>query len=259
VTATLVKQNPAAPDRFFESEAAGLRWLAEATTAGGARVAAVIAVAPGRIELERIESARPTPAAARAFGAALARTHDAGADAFGSAPPAWDGPGFIGDRPQRYAREPTWGAFYARDRVLPFLAIAEEAGSVTAAEARGVRAACELVASGAFDDDEPAARIHGDLWNGNLLWDAAGGVLIDPAAHGGHRETDLAMLALFGAPHLGEILAGYESAHRLRAGWRDRVPLHQLHPLAVHAAGYGRSYGVELATAARAVLALPRP
>ena len=45
-----------------------------------------------------------------------------------------------------------------------------------------------------------------------------GGVLIDPAAHGGHRETDLAMLALFGAPHLEEILAGYQEAHPLRDG-----------------------------------------
>ncbi|GAA4183547.1 fructosamine kinase family protein [Gryllotalpicola kribbensis] len=254
---TLVKQDPAAPDGFFESEAAGLRWLAEATATGGARVAAVIAVSPGRIELERIRPARATPEAARAFGAALARTHGAGADAFGAPPRGWDGPGFIGRRPQLYARESSWGGFYARERVRPFLDLAEEAGSVTAAEARGIREACERVASGAFDDDEAPARIHGDLWNGNLLWDDAGGVLIDPAAHGGHRETDLAMLALFGAPHLGEIVAGYESVHPLRAGWRDRIPVHQLHPLAVHAAGYGRGYGVELAAAARAVLALP--
>ena len=254
---TLVKQNPAAPDGFFESEAAGLRWLAEAAAAGGARVAAVVGVGPGRIELQRIHAARATPAAARAFGAALARTHDAGADAFGAPPAGWSGPGFIGSRPQAYAHEASWGAFYARDRVLPFLELAIGAGSVTGAEARGIREACELMAGGAFDDDEPPARIHGDLWNGNLLWDDAGGVLIDPAAHGGHRETDLAMLALFGAPHLDEIVAGYESTHPLRRGWRDRIPLHQLHPLAVHAASYGRGYGVELADAARRTLALP--
>lgn len=253
---TLVKQDPAAPARFFEAEAAGLEWLAEATDAGGARVVRVIGVSPGRIELERIRTTRATPAAAREFGAALARTHDAGAEAFGAPPPGWDGPGFIGSRPQAFARESRWGVFYARDRVLPFLAIALAAGSVTESEARDIRHACELIASGAFDDDEQAARLHGDLWNGNLLWDADGAVLIDPAAHGGHRETDLAMLALFGAPHLGEIVAGYESAHPLRAGWRERIPVHQLHPLAVHAASYGRGYGVELADAARRVRVL---
>ena len=250
---TLVKENAAAPDGFFESEAAGLRWLGEATDAGGARVAAVIAVEPGRIELERIHPARPTPEAARAFGAALARTHDAGAEAFGAPPTGWNGPGFIGNRPQPYAHEMSWGAFYARDRVLPFLELAEQAGSVTSGEARLVRQLCGFVADGEFDDGEPPARLHGDLWNGNLLWDERGGVLIDPAAHGGHRETDLAMLALFGAPRLNEFIAGYESVHPLHAGWRARIPLHQLHPLAVHAASYGRGYGQELFAAAQAV------
>jgi fructosamine-3-kinase len=112
------------------------------------------------------------------------------------------------------------------------------------------------VAAGGFDDDEPPARLHGDLWTGNVLWSPDGAVLIDPAAHGGHRETDLAMLALFGAPFLDDILAGYDAARPLRAGWRERIPLHQLHPLAVHAAGHGPSYGAALAEAARATLAL---
>jgi fructosamine-3-kinase len=74
--------------------------------------------------------------------------------------------------------------------------------------------------------------------------------LIDPAAHGGHRETDLAMLALFGCPYLDVILEAYQAVHPLRPGWRARIPQHQLHPLAVHAAGYGPSYGQALHRAA---------
>ncbi len=85
---------------------------------------------------------------------------------------------------------------------------------------------------------------------------ADGVVLIDPAAHGGHAETDLAMLALFGAPYLADILEGYQAVAPLREGWRSRVPVHQLHPLAVHAVGHGRSYGVALVEAARRTLAL---
>lgn len=251
---TIVKSDPRAPEGFFEAEAAGLRWLAAAPA--GARVAGVVSVAPGRIELERVDESRPTAEAARRFGAALARTHAAGADAFGAPPGGWDGPGFIGRRRQAYAHEDSWGAFYVRDRVLPFVDIALAAGNLDRDEADLVRRACRPVATGVFDDDEPPARIHGDLWAGNVLFSPEGVVLIDPAAHGGHRETDLAMLALFGAPHLGEIVAGYGREHSLRDGWRDRIPLHQLHPLAVHAAGHGRSYGVELVRAARAVLAL---
>ena len=119
-----------------------------------------------------------------------------------------------------------------------------------------MRDACAAVAEGAFDDEDPPARIHGDLWSGNLLWGSTGAVLIDPAAHGGHRETDLAMLDLFGCPHLDEVRRGYASTGLLRSGWRERIPLHQLHPLAVHAAGHGRAYGTALVRAAESVRAL---
>ncbi|WP_448811975.1 fructosamine kinase family protein [Agromyces bauzanensis] len=251
----MVKRWAEAPERFFEAEAAGLRWLADA---GGARTAGVVAVSPGRIELERVAEVRPDRAAARVFGVALARTHAAGARAFGARPDGWDGPLYIGRRSLPTADESAWGVFYARDRVLPYLGIAEEAGNTTPAEARVVRAAADAIAAGVFDDDEPPARIHGDLWNGNVLWLADGVVLIDPAAHGGHRETDLAMLALFGCPFLADVLEAYDDASPLRRGWRERVPLHQLHPLAVHAAGHGRGYGVALADAAEAVLELAR-
>lgn len=60
-------------------------------------------------------------------------------------------------------------------------------------------------AAGDFDDHHNAARLHGDLWSGNVMWTQTGAVLIDPAAHGGHRETDLAMLALFGCTNLAEV------------------------------------------------------
>ncbi len=102
---------------------------------------------------------------------------------------------------------------------------------------------------------EPPARIHGDLWSGNVLWSGGKGWLIDPAAHGGHRETDLAMLALFGAPYRDEILAAYDAVTPLAAGWRARVPLHQLHPLLVHACLFGEPYGAQAGAAARAALA----
>ena len=257
--AHFVKRDADVATGFFEAEAAGLRWLA--AVPDGARIARVERVGPGFIELERIVETTPTTTAADAFGAALARTHAAGAAAFGSPPEGFAGPLFIGRRPLTTARQTRWGRFYARDRVMPFVVEAVKAGTVDDREARVIRAACDRIADGDFDDSEPPARLHGDLWNGNVLWSSGqdgGGdvVLIDPAAHGGHRETDLAMLALFGCPHLERILAAYDAEQPLREGWRDRVPVHQLHPLAVHAAGHGRSYGVALVDAAERTLAL---
>lgn len=250
-----VKQRPDAPAGFYEAEAAGLRWLADAR---GVATAAVLAIEEGRIELERVRETRPSADAARRFGAGLARTHAAGAASFGAPPDGWDGPLFIGKRPLPAAHESSWGRFYARDRVLPYLEIAIDAGGVVQSQVGDIRAACDRIASGELDDSESPARLHGDLWNGNVLWSPAGVVLIDPAAHGGHRETDLAMLALFGCPHLEEVLAGYQGVAPLRSGWRERIPLHQLHPLAVHAASYGPDYGDALHDAARAVLAARR-
>lgn len=253
--------DPRGPD-FYRHEAAGLAWLAAAP--GGPRVVEVVEV-DDDITLERIEPARATPAAAERFGRSLAVMHSAGAAAWGAPADGWTGQCFIGNRPQDCTPTGSWGEFYAEQRVRPFVRIAVDLGVLGGAGLAAVERACDLVASGDLDhpDDRPA-RIHGDLWTGNVLWTAdpggAGGsveaVLIDPAAHGGHRETDLAMLALFGAPHLERILAGYTAEFPLRDGWRDRVPLHQLHPLATHSAGHGAGYAVALADAARDVLRL---
>jgi fructosamine-3-kinase len=62
------------------------------------------------------------------------------------------------------------------------------------------------------------------------------------------------MLALFGCPHLDAVLAGYQEVAPLAAGWPDRVPLHQLFPLLVHVALFGRGYSGQAVAAARAAL-----
>jgi fructosamine-3-kinase len=112
--------------------------------------------------------------------------------------------------------------------------------------------------AGRFDDDDQAARLHGDLWSGNVMWTPEGAVLIDPAAHGGHRETDLAMLALLGCPHLDAVIDGYQWRRRLREGWRDRVGLHQLYPLLAHVVLFGGSYAGQTGVAARTALEAAR-
>ena len=77
------------------------------------------------------------------------------------------------------------------------------------------------------------------------------GVLIDPAAQGGHAETDLAELGVFSQPHLDQVYAGYEEVSALAAGWRERVGAHQLHMLIIHAALFGGGYGAQTVATAR--------
>ncbi|WP_225754282.1 fructosamine kinase family protein [Actinotalea sp. Marseille-Q4924] len=246
---TYVKQRRGAPPGFFACEAAGLRWLA---VPGGARVVEVRGVSEDGLQLERLTPQRPTPAVAEAFGHALVPTHAAGAPAFGAPAAGWTGDGFFGPlddpRPLPAGDEPTWGAFYARCRVR---AVRDQLAAADALPARLAllleRLAIRLE-SGAFNDDTPPARVHGDLWSGNVVWTAGGAVLVDPAAHGGHALTDLAMLDLFGLPHLERVLAAYAEAAggTLPDGWRDLLGLHQVHPVGMHAVLFGGGYGRQL-------------
>jgi len=238
------KQRRGAPPGFFACEAAGLRWLAAAP--GGPRVVRVLDVGEDYLDLERLTPTRATPAAARAFGAALARMHGAGAVAFGAMPDGWCGDGFFGplDQPvqMRAAAHDCWGAFYADARLEPLRADLVACGRLTPRIAAELDRVCADLRAGAWDDCEPPARLHGDLWSGNVMWVAEGAVLIDPAAYGGHRMTDLAMLELFGAPYLGEIRAGYAEVHPLPSGYDNLVALHQLYPVGMHAVLFGGGY-----------------
>lgn len=236
------KSRPEAPPGFFTSEAAGLTWLA---AAAAVPVPEVIAATDAVLLLTWVETGPPSAPAAEDFGRQLAGLHRAGADTFGA---PW--PGFIGRLPMDNTPAASWPDFYAGQRVLPFVRLAVDAGHLTAEQAGAI----ETALADAEVPSEPPARLHGDLWSGNVLWSGAGpAYVMDPAAHGGHRETDLAMLALFGLPFLDTVLAAYDEVYPLADGWRDRVGLHQLHPLTVHAAMFGGGYGAQAAAAARAV------
>lgn len=225
-------------------ESAGLRWLAEAHESGGARVVEVLDVTADALTLERLQPAATSVEHLEAFGRALARTHDTGAPAFGSGPTGWQGDGYLGPAsellplPLRPAER--WGGFYGEQRIRHTLRQAQDRGFWL--DTNLFDAVADRLSAGDFDDGSPPARLHGDLWSGNVVWTAAGGVLIDPAAHGGHRLTDLAMLLLFGGTREDRVIAAYAEASPLPDGWRDLVGLHQLHPVMLHAVLFGGGY-----------------
>lgn len=242
----VMKTRPNSPEGFFTLEAHGLKWLREA---GGVPVPEVLGSSRECLIIGWIEPTRPHADVAEEFGQALTVTHAAGADGFGAAQD-----GYIGLAPLPNTPATTWAEFYAARRVMPYVKAAVDRGALTPDEAEPIEQLMRRIHDFA-GPDEPPARIHGDLWSGNLVWGADGRAhLIDPAAHGGHRETDLAMLALFGAPHLQRILDAYDEADPLADGWQTRVPLHQLHPLLVHAVLFGGRYGARASAAASSML-----
>jgi fructosamine-3-kinase len=244
--AVVKRDEPAA----IAAEAAGLRWL---RVPGGPPVPEVFEERPGELVSAFVRTGRASRAAAAEFGRRLATLHAAGAPAFGAAPPGGPADARIGMAPMRNEPAPAWPGWYAADRLLPYLRAGRDSGAMDAEQGAAVEQVVERIEELA-GPAEPPARLHGDIWSGNVLWSTDGVWIIDPAAHGGHRETDLAMLALFGCPHLDAVLAGYQEVAPLAAGWPDRVPLHQLFPLLVHTVLFGPGYAARAADAARASL-----
>jgi fructosamine-3-kinase len=242
------KTLPDAPPGFFAAEAAGLRWL---RSADAVAVPEVLADLPDLLALEWIEAAEPAGPVAERFGRELAHLHRAGAPAFGA---SWDG--YIGRLPLDNAPATgDWGAWFAERRLTPFLTLSVDGGALSTADAAIVERAAARLAGGVFGGSEAPARIHGDLWPGNLVWARDRAWLVDPAAHGGHRETDLAFLALFGgAPFLDRVRAAYQEEWPLADGWLERVPAHQLHLMLVHTALFGAAYRGAVLTAAGALV-----
>jgi len=231
-----VKTRATASSGEYEAEAAGLRWIAEP---GGVRTPVVFDVGASYLALEWVPRGTLSEAGAEELGRGLARTHLAGAGSFGSfARAAAAGFGSL-----RLSNEPApdWPTFFADRRLRPLARVARERGALSRAGAEMVERVCERLAD-LCGPPEPPARLHGDLWGGNVMADAQGRAwLIDPSAYGGHREIDLAMLRLFGAPS-GRIFSAYEEAAPIAEGHAERVGLYQLLPLLVHAVLFGGSY-----------------
>jgi fructosamine-3-kinase len=213
------KTLPRAPTDFFIAEARGLALL---KVDGAPPVPDIVAVADDGLVLEWVEPGLATRAAAEDFGRRLAALHSSSRPTFGAADD-----GYIGRLTLPNAELPAWPQFYVERRIKPYLS------ALSDDERRPAEEVCERIERCA-GPVEPPARIHGDLWSGNLLWSSDSEVwLVDPASAHGQEVSPLA------------------------EGWPQRVPLHRLHRLLVHATMFDGGYGARAAAVAMSALASP--
>ncbi len=259
-----VKTRADASPGEYAAEGAALAWLAEP---GALRTPRVLEVNDRYLALEWVAPGHLDVDGADELGRGLAATHNAGAAAFGLAH-GLGGAGGLDDAlgagvvaesgsggaagadmrtagfgSLRLSNAPSadWPTFYAERRLLALTRIARDRGGVSAGGIDSLERVCERMAE-LTGPAEPPARLHGDLWSGNVMADAGGRPwLIDPSAYGGSREVDLAMLRLFGVPS-ERVFDAYAEVAPLPAGWEERVELYQLLPLLVHALLFGGSY-----------------
>lgn len=239
-----VKSNPRAPADMFAAEARGLAFLQAGLSDGQLRVPEVIAVDPRFLVLELLDAGEPGADFDERLGRGLAALHRSGTEL----ELGLDHDNYIGSLPQVNARMAAWPSFYRVRRLEPMLI---RAGALIDAELWARFEALFDRLDALCGPPELPARLHGDLWSGNLHRDADGvPVLIDPAVYAGHREIDLAMMRLFGG-FSARVFAAYEEAWPLADGWQRRVDLYQLYPLLVHVVLFGAGYLRQLDAALR--------
>ncbi len=240
-----LKSNPAPLPRMFECECDGLEALAES---GKIRVPRPIGTGgsmerdPHRvipfIVMEAIDSSRPGPRFYEAFGRQFAALHRAAAaEQFG-----FGSDNYIGSTPQRNDWDSDWTQFWRFQRLQFQLDLARTKGVSDARLDRLGDRLLDRLESLIAEPEEPPALLHGDLWSGNYMCDAAGNpVLIDPAVYYGRREADLAMTRLFGGFD-ARFYSAYEEAWPLADGAEERMEIYKLYHLLNHLNLFGRSY-----------------
>lgn len=262
-----VKTSAQAPAGMYRQEASGLRWLAET---GAVAVPEVVLVqdpedededegraeagsnagGPRFLALAWVDTGSPGRESETNLGQGLAAMHAAGASSFGATPgeshaPMQFGPVVLPNQPL-----PTFAEFYGQRRIAPLAELGHQQGRLSATDVAALHRLIDRLPKLAGPPELPA-RTHGDLWAGNVITDARSRpVLIDPAAHGGHREVDLAALRLFGGPS-EQCFSAYAEAWPLADGHAERVALWQLGMVLLHVVLFGGGYASQAMEIAR--------
>lgn len=220
-------------DGMFAAEAQGLQALAQAKT--GLRIPKVHLCEEQFIAMEHVATKPGSEADWQALGVGLAKLHNNKVAEFGFAVDTFCGPTRQNNRKSRDGFQ-----FFAEQRLLPLTATGRDKGLLQRQDCRAIESICDKLP--VLLPAQAACLIHGDLWNGNVLFAQSGAaVLIDPAAYQGWAEAELAMTTLFGG-FADAFYSEYQNHAGIDARWRERVDIYNLYHLLNHLVLFGEGY-----------------
>ncbi|MGB0958381.1 MAG: fructosamine kinase family protein, partial [Litorivicinus sp.] len=204
-------------------------------TCSSLRIPRVYFVSETGLLMEDLNPAQPTPHYWESLGQGLAELHQFRGPHFGFNTDNYCGLGAQINKPTGDGHE-----FFAQCRLLPQGQRALERGLLSSDVMHQIEALCHRLPD--LVPDAPAVLVHGDLWSGNVIADEQGEpALIDPAAHWGWAEADLAMTCQFGG-FAGRFYDAYEEASGCDRSWRDRAGLMNLYHQLNHLNLFGTLY-----------------
>jgi len=231
-----LKTNRHTPADMFAREAEGLDALA---VSGGPRVPTPYLYGRDFLLLEDLVPAPRRMEYWPEFGRRLAALHNHTQSRYG-----FNHDNYIGSTPQPNAWMEDGYIFFAEQRLSFQARLASQKGLLGKQEVSRVNELCKRLPE--LIPTQPASLIHGDLWSGNAITDETGSpAIIDPAAHYGWAEAELAMTSLFGAfPDV--FYRAYQEVRPLEPGFKERFPLYNLYHLLNHLNLFGSGYWGEV-------------
>lgn len=231
-----IKWNSISEKEMFEKEKEGLSFLSEQKEIQIPEV-----LGDGQLDnktyllLEWIEGGLSSADFWNDFGRSLAKLHKYHSNTFGL---SYDN--YIGRLKQSNKQHQDWASFFIQERLEPQIRLASNKNLIDP----NLHISFERLFQRLEDivPNEKPALIHGDLWSGNFLTsEESKPVLIDPAVHFGHRETELSFTQLFGGFDT-KFYQSYNEEYPLENGFEERIDIHNLYPLLVHVNLFGNSY-----------------
>lgn len=221
---------------LFSKEARGLDYLGMTKKIRIPKIIDVLYTESHQILLmEWIHSTEPTQISWEKLAIQLVSLHQCSAAYVG-----WHEDNYFGNFLQTNTQSDNWVNFFIEQRLVPQMKMGYDQSLLEKKDLLGFQRLFNKL-SDIYPTNTPAL-LHGDLWNGNILFDQKGNpVLIDPAIYYGHPSMDIGLTQLFGGVE-NRFYEVYFSHMDVDDNFEEQCRISNLYPLLAHLNMFGKTY-----------------